>query len=303
MSILEVRPENLEDLASKLTEQLRRCRVRGVRVRREADSVTIETPLHDRHWALEWDEPVCKWKLDNTQIRLVLSLFHASCRLQEDWFVLRVSDWKPEEHSLDRLLRDLHSTAWSRPRSAVQEVFLKRALNAMISLGELQEPVLTNAIAAPSDPGVLVRALQSPEALAPARATDPLLEARLRGIAAKQQLLEAFGGTLSSEEAAKTLRVTRQAVDKRRRKGQLFAVELGRRGYYYPAWQFGDAGTLPGLEQVLAALNRHDAWMQLAFFVNPNPRLGSKTPVETLRKGQLERVLSAANTYGEQGAA
>ena len=81
------------------------------------------------------------------------------------------------------------------------------------------------------------------------------------------------------------------------------AVELGRRGYYYSAWQFGESGTLLGLESVLKALSDHDAWMQLAFFIAPNPRLDGRAPYQALAEGRLEAVLIAAQAYGEQGAA
>jgi hypothetical protein len=148
-----------------------------------------------------------------------------------------------------------------------------------------------------------VRALQSPEALAPLKTVDPLLDARLRGIAARQRLVEGHGGALTADEVAKLLNITRQAVDKRRRNGQLLAVELGRRGYYYPAWQFGESGTLPGLENVLKALTDDDPWMQLAFFIAPNPRLDGRAPYQALAGGRLEAVLIAAQAYGEQGAA
>jgi len=86
---------------------------------------------------------------------------------------------------------------------------------------------------------VLVSALQTEEALASIRARDPLAGARVRGLEAKRKLLEGEGGTISSAEAAKLLRVTRQAVDKRRKEGKLLGLEFGRKGFRYPTWQFG----------------------------------------------------------------
>jgi hypothetical protein len=303
METVELRPTGLEELADQLDLQFKRFRTRSVRVKRESDAVRVAGRLEQPGWSVEWNEPVCIWRLDNSEIRFVLARFQASLQLHHDSFILLVTPRKAGEDSPAGLIEEALAASWNRLRSPVQEVFLRRALNALVHLGELTDPVLKTAISAPSDQGVVVRALQSPEALAPLKAVDPLLDARLRGITARQRLVESHGGALTADEAARLLKVTRQAVDKRRRNGQLLAVELGRRGYYYPAWQFGESGTLPGLESVLEALSDHDPWMQLAFFVAPNQRLDGKAPYQALAEGRLEAVLVAAQAYGEQGAA
>ena len=85
-----------------------------------------------------------------------------------------------------------------------------------------------------------------------------------------------------------------------------FGLSTGRRGYLYPAWQFGPEGMLPGLARVLAAIRTPDPWAKLVFMVNPNDRLGGESPVEVLRRqgeSDLGRVLEAASAYGEHGAA
>jgi hypothetical protein len=132
---------------------------------------------------------------------------------------------------------------------------------------------------------------------------DPLAKARLRGALAQRELLAADGGALSGAELATLLGVSRQAIDKRRKAGQLLAVELPRRGYLYPAWQVTEAGVLPGVVEVLAALRAHDAWAQARFFVTGNLRLGGKRPLDRLRRGDVEAVLRVARTFGEHGAA
>ncbi len=303
MNTVELRPTQLEELADQLDSQFKRFHTLDVHVKRESDAVRIAGRLGRAGWSVEWNEPVCIWRRNNSEIRFVLAPFQASLQLQHDSFTLLVKQKKASEDSPASLIEETFAASWNRVRSPVQEVFLRRALNALVHLGELTDPVLKTAISAPSDQGVVVRALQSPEALAPLKAVDPLLDARLRGITARQRLVESHGGALTADEVAKLLKVTRQAVDKRRRNGQLLAVELGRRGYYYPAWQFGESGALPGLESVLKTLSDHDAWMQLAFFIAPNPRLDGKTPYRALEEGRLEAVLIAAQAYGEQGAA
>jgi hypothetical protein len=66
-------------------------------------------------------------------------------------------------------------------------------------------------------------------------------------------------------------------------------------------WQFSEQGTLHGLEAILDALKPHDAWTKLVFFTTENAATGGKKPLDVLRSGNVERVLAAARTYGEQG--
>jgi hypothetical protein len=136
------------------------------------------------------------------------------------------------------------------------------------------------------------------------RETDRLLDrARLRGLLEREALLSAEGGTVSGATAARLLGISPQAVYKRRKAGKLIALTLGRRGLAYPVWQFDRGGTLSGLEAVLAELHEHDAWMQAAFMLGANVRLEGRTPLEELRRGDLNSVLRAARVFGEHGAA
>jgi len=143
------------------------------------------------------------------------------------------------------------------------------------------------------------------ERLLPVSPTDPLAKAWLRGAVAMRELLTADGGALSASDVAKLLGISRQAVDKRRRAGQLLAVELPKRGLLYPGWQFGEgASTLPGFTEVLDALRAHDPWAQARFFTAGNDRLGGMKPLALLRAGRpLKPILDAANAFDTHGAA
>jgi biotin operon repressor len=186
----------------------------------------------------------------------------------------------------------------------MRQAFLARALNALVRLTPaLAERELSQAVAAPSDLEVLLRALESPEALAALLPDDPLVAARLRGLRARDALLQAEGGTMSAEQVSEILGISRQAVDKRRRAGRLIGLDTGRRGYAYPAWQLHGHGLLPGLGAVLTALASHDSWMQAAFFLESNPYLDDKSPLAQLRNGAIEAVIHAARASGEHGAA
>jgi hypothetical protein len=146
---------------------------------------------------------------------------------------------------------------------------------------------------------LLWRLLEQPEALAALRPRDPLASARLRGLRLKRQILEAEGGTVTAEALAGALGMSRQAVDKRRRRGALIALSLGKRGLAYPVWQVG----LDGLPAVLRELHDLDPWTQAAFMLAPNRWLDGETPLTLLRRGEREGVVAAARLYGEQVAA
>jgi len=149
----------------------------------------------------------------------------------------------------------------------------------------------------------LIEVLRQPESLHLFHSEDPLAAARLRGVQIKLELLYEDGDPLTSEHVAELLRITRQAVDKRRSKHQLLAITTGRRGYLYPLVQFQDQGVIPGLDRVLQALKDFSPWTQLMFLKSGDIRLAGKTPLECLKAGEVDQVVWAAQHYGKQGAA
>lgn len=188
-------------------------------------------------------------------------------------------------------------------RHALRSAFARRAVRAVVGLSQqMAESSLKEAVAASSDYGVLLAALETEPGLSLLTRDDPLAAARLRGLRARRELLEKEGGTLTAQKVADLLNISRQAVHKRHRAGRLLAVDCGRHGHAYPAWQFTADGVLPGLERVLAALSGHDPWMQLAFFVSENTTLDGDTPLAALRRDACDAVLRAARLYGQHGA-
>jgi hypothetical protein len=177
-----------------------------------------------------------------------------------------------------------------------------RALGQVIA--SAPRSAILDAIGKSSDLASLATLLQE---TGPGLAADePLAGAFLRGVAARDALLAAEGGALTAGQAGQVLRLQRQAVDNRRKAGRLLAVWAGRRGYLYPAWQFTTEGqVLDGLEATLAELreNEVDAWMSLAFFVQPHPAFQGRLPLQALRTGEVALVRRLAASFGEQGAA
>lgn len=179
-----------------------------------------------------------------------------------------------------------------------------RILRAVAELTEHADAEsMAEAAGEASDYAVLLALLDRPEALAALRHRDPLAPARIRGLRSRDALLASDGGTCSAQEVGAMLDITRQAVDNRRKRGKLVAVELGRRGYAYPAWQFQGGAVLPGLDRVLATFPEPGTWALIAFMLNGNAWLSGERPLDALRNGRIEDVVRAASHYGEQNAA
>ena len=231
------------------------------------------------------------------RLHLNLESFFVRTEFAKDKFCLWIESHPDADHRhFTTVLRELTTTK--------HPAFYSRVLRAFRRLeNDLPSTLIDDATAAPSDYLVAVEALTSASETTQLIVEDPFIAAKLRGLKRKQQMLETAGGSLTSEQVAEVLGISRQAVDKRRAATQLLALTQGRRGYSYPSFQFEDGRPITGLEEVLAELKELDPWMQMVFFTSPNERLGDKTPLERLKKGLVSEVKAAATGFGEQGAA
>lgn len=174
--------------------------------------------------------------------------------------------------------------------------FISHMLNLLVDVTESMEE--TPSLTGSADHEALGRLLEHPDLLSELRSVDPLAPARVRGLAVKRRLLDMEGGSITSQQMATLLGISRQAVDKRRKRRTLIGLDLGRRGYVYPVWQVD----LPGLVEALAVLDELSPWAQAGFFLTPNAWLADRTPLAALRAGEKDSVLRAASLYGEPGA-
>ncbi len=153
---------------------------------------------------------------------------------------------------------------------------------------------------------------QVPERNAPAKpqpkienaayAPNARARALLRGIKIAEADLKEAGGAFKPDEVRKLLSgVSRQALEKRVKDGSLLAVPGPSNRRRYPALQFTREGVVPGLKQVQAALPTRNPWTVLNFLVRSDDRLGGRTPIEVLRDGDVDLVVSAARAMGVQG--
>jgi len=289
-TVVKLEPQNIPAAVQSLKTEFANANLAGVETIAKRGAVHVKVPLA---------------RLSNYQF--TYGRGHVSWRTPKKKVVIQVKGFAIEQHTDAKTFYVVFKTTQAEPEpttaakaSPIRKIFFQRSLRAIEELQALDEKKLAEAVEAPTDCSVLISALMMEEALASIRARDPLAGARVRGLDAKRKLIEAEGGALSSAQAAKLLRITRQAIDKRRKEGKLLAVELGRKGFRYPAWQFG----LSNFALVLAAIRDRDSWEQLTFFLNPSPLLEDRTPLEVLQEGKRDNddILRAASVYGEQGA-
>jgi hypothetical protein len=246
-------------------------------------------------------------KVEIIERSLLFQVKHTRLNLNLEGFLIR-SAYKDEKLCL-RIERDpelenrLLVSVLKQFRNTRHPAFYTRILRALKDLeADLTSASIEEATAAPTDNLVMLEALSSASWVSQLTAQDPILASKLRGFELRQEMLKKAEGVLSSGKVAELLKLSRQAVDKRRAANQLLALTQGRRGYSYPSFQFEDGTTLDGLEEVLRNLSALDPWMQLRFFTSSHERLGNKTPIEALRSGRANDVVRAASAYGEQGA-
>lgn len=287
---IALEPRSIMASVESLRVEFLKAKVCDIKTSTVRDGVQIQMPIARlAKYQFACGDAYCSWTVPGKKIVFEVKGFAVEQKAIKDSYVL-----------VFRHSRKQNEGGPSGKANPIREVFFQRSLRAIEELQSIDEQKLTEAVQAPTDFSVLVCALTSDEALATIRNRDPLAGARLRGVEAKRKLLESEGAALSSMEAAKLLRISRQAVDKRRRENKILGLELGKKGYHYPSWQFG----LRNLDKVLTALGNRDDWDKLSFFLNPSGILDDRTPLEVLQesKGDLTNVINAAVSYGEHGS-
>ncbi len=128
-------------------------------------------------------------------------------------------------------------------------------------------------------------------------------EALERGRRIESWILRAEGGGEGPDSTAARLGVSPQTLQKMVRSGDLLALRLDDGKRVYPQWQFAGNRILPGLGQVLRGLAGQDPWAIACFFLGKEDRLGGRSPLDALRRGDIEQVVRSARVFGRQGGA
>jgi hypothetical protein len=79
--------------------------------------------------------------------------------------------------------------------------------------------------------------------------------------------------------------VSKQAVEQRRNRRTLLALQTSDGRWIYPTWQFHNHEVLPGLAEVLAVFAEHSTWSVGTWLTTPSTELDGMTAVQWLEAG------------------
>lgn len=126
--------------------------------------------------------------------------------------------------------------------------------------------------------------------------------ALVRGAAAKQEMLQAAGGCLSSGDVARLLGKTASAVDQRRARNQILAVPLSGGEWGFPAAQFASGDIRSGIADVVNTAGTMNPWVLLSILLERLPTSGARI-IDSLDAPEvMADVLTRVRSSGEHGA-
>lgn len=140
----------------------------------------------------------------------------------------------------------------------------------------------------------------------------PFIEDGFQGYASHEEglvdLLSAQGGCVNVAEACKMFRkptpITRQALTRLIRQGEVIAYRTGGGSYSLPVWQFRPTGgLLKGLPEVLAEIRKSvpgaGPMEPFTILLQEHPLTKGRIPLDALREGNLAAVMEVVRSHAE----
>ena len=105
---------------------------------------------------------------------------------------------------------------------------------------------------------------------------------------------------LSSTDMAERLPMTKQALSHALKARRIFTLRDEKGRQVYPAFFADRSLDRKQLEHVSKALGDLPGAAKWDFFMSPRLSLGKKTPLQALKKGKFDAVMTAANTFADE---
>lgn len=138
------------------------------------------------------------------------------------------------------------------------------------------------------------------EALGSDKTEEQLSNARLRGLKRMAELRKAAEPVLETGEVCALLGMSRETIRKKVDRKQILALPKGG-DRVFPAFQFKEGDVLPGMAEVLQALESDSPFLALSFLLSRNADLNGRTALDLLQRGDVEPVLAEARTFLKHG--
>lgn len=187
-------------------------------------------------------------------------------------------------------------------REGIEQSLEERVVSGIRASLRLMTPEqLQRAVAAPTPAATVVEVLNAAPDAGLQRETATM-RALARGAAAKQAMIGAAGGLMSSGEVARLLGISVSAVNLRRARNTILALPLAGSEWGFPARQFTTGDLRRGVAEVVRAAGTMSRWVLLSILIDTIPTSGT-TLLESLEQPEvLDDVLSRVGSYGEHGA-
>ena len=110
----------------------------------------------------------------------------------------------------------------------------------------------------------------------------------------------AEGGAWTGQELETRFRLTPATLHRRRKEHRIVSWRDALHHFYYPKWQFTASGALlPGIQDILDKFRSSDEWRVMRYFLTPRGG-GGRTPLDLLRRGEVEKAVAHATAHGEE---
>lgn len=127
-----------------------------------------------------------------------------------------------------------------------------------------------------------------------------LHDARLRGLRRMAELRKEAEPCLETGQVCGLLGVTRETIRKKVDRKQMLALPKGG-DRVFPAFQFKDGNIVPGLGEVLEALDTDSTFVELSFLLSESPHFEGRTAIDALQSGDTECVVLEARSFFKHG--
>jgi hypothetical protein len=124
-----------------------------------------------------------------------------------------------------------------------------------------------------------------------------------KGLELVEKAKDAEGGAWSGSELQQRFKLSPANLHRRRKEHRIIYWRDARHAFFYPKWQFTGTGAVqPGIEEILGVFKSSDEWRIMNYFLTPRYQLEGKRPLDLVRAGDVETVLSHARTHAEEGS-
>jgi hypothetical protein len=111
----------------------------------------------------------------------------------------------------------------------------------------------------------------------------------------------AEGGAYSSAQLGELFNLSAAVLHRRRGEHRIIYWRDPKNSYFYPCWQFNEAGALlPGIQEILQTFGSQDEWRIMRYFLGARQQLGGQRPLDLIRAGKIDAVLAHAQIHAAE---